>query len=66
MRREHIIEKTHLKALPAFRALKMMAGRFDCDSDYRKDNDYNHHGDNNYEFRHGIFLLEKLVSMLDL
>jgi hypothetical protein len=39
----------------------MMAGRFDCESDRGKDKDNSHHGDNNYEFRHGIVLLEKFV-----
>jgi len=65
MGREETFEKACLKMLFAIQTLKMMIGRFDRDSDHVKDNNDSHHGDNNYEFRHGIFLLEKFVSVSD-
>jgi hypothetical protein len=65
MGREETFEKACLKMLFAIRALKMMVGRFDRDSDHGNDNDENHRGDNNYEFWHSLFLLKKIVSMLD-
>ena len=65
MAREETFEKACLKMLSAIRTLKMMAGRFDRDSDRGKDNDDNHHGDNNHVSGHRIFLLEKLGSVSD-
>ncbi|MEL4106523.1 hypothetical protein AAFA46_06765 [Oscillospiraceae bacterium WX1] len=61
---EETFKKALLKMLSAIRALKMMAGRFDGDSDDVNNNDDNHHGDNIYIFWHKTFLLETLDFFL--
>ena len=61
---EKTFEKARLKMLPAIRTFKMMAGRFDRDSDNGNDNDDSHQGDNNHVWMHNFLLIIFIIKFL--